>query len=109
MPVLWPSGAGGAASDTWPLEPDDALADGARVIRAPEIRLGSADASEYVALANLVNQELSNLWSAFNSHVHNAANVPTTTPITVSSNDPPPAGALSGEASDIAAHKVKAK
>lgn len=79
--------------------PGEAVAD-ARVIRGEEIRLGSASASDYVALASLVKAELDALWNAFNSHTH---------PIVVT---PAPASSPTltpGLAGGVGAGKVKAE
>lgn len=150
VPILWPTGGGGAYSDTWPLErgdevwvhfaersidewvmsdtsvvtpasirrfnlsdavatpaqssrksplPGNAVAD-ARVIRGDEIRLGSAAASDYVALASLVKRELDALWSAFNSHIH---------PLVIPEVITGPPQDITGSARGVAAGKVKAE
>ncbi len=154
VPILWPTGGGGAYSDTWPLEKGDevwvhfaersidewvmsdasvvtpasvrrfnlsdavatpaqssrksplpgaAVAD-ARVIRGDEIRLGSASASDYVALASLVKAELDALWNAFNSHTHLVQVAPPPALPTLSA---PPA--VSGVASSVSSLKVKSE
>lgn len=42
----------------------------ARVIRAPLLKLGSSAASDFVALASLVQQEIQALWTALQTHTH---------------------------------------
>lgn len=50
--------------------PAEGLDAAAMVVRATELRLGSASASDYVALASLVESELGALWTALHTHLH---------------------------------------
>ena len=78
--------------------PGDAVAEDARVIRGDEVCLGSASASDYVALASLVESELSTIWKAINGHTHTVANA-------LASPQPGPIGS----AGKVGAGKVKAE
>jgi hypothetical protein len=92
--------------------PSSAVASGARVIRGPEVRLGSANASDLVALASRVEAELNALWAAMNAHVHPGVTVGagvTSTPIVPPSPPEPPEGALAGSAGPVGATRVKAE
>lgn len=50
--------------------PADGVDDDAMVLGAPEIKLGSSAASDFVALASLVRTELDAIWTAFDGHSH---------------------------------------
>lgn len=93
--------------------PADATDDTARVIRAPELRLGSASASDYVALASLVKSELDAIWTALKTHIHQstAPGTPTGPPTLPPPlpDDDPPWPSLPGGAGEVAATKVKAE
>lgn len=87
--------------------PAEAVAEGARVIRGPEIRLGSAGADDFVALASLVRAEIDALWNAMENHVHPAG-------VLLDSTEAPVTGATgttttSGSAGNVGAGKVKAE
>lgn len=82
------------------------------VVTAPEIRLGSDSASDFVALASKVLDRLNQIKVAFDGHTHAAGTGPTNLvapsgggPVTGSTAGATPMGAIE----PVAAAKVKAK
>ena len=76
----------------------------AAVLRAPEIKLGSSLASDFIALASLVTTELDAIWTAFSghSHTHVAPLHPSGTLLTTGN----PVG---GPSASVASAKVKSE
>jgi phage baseplate assembly protein V len=82
------------------------LKSGRAVVTAPELRLGSDAAANYVALANLVDTRVAALVSAFNAHTHTVTTVGSAT--TQSGTTVAPLPQIASQAS-VAAGKVKAE
>lgn len=91
-------------------------AEGSVVVNAPEVRLGSAGASDAVALEKPTRSELDALWLALNTHVHPVVTpgagstftpVIPLTPPTIP--DPAPEGMLAGASGPVGAEKVTAE
>ena len=78
----------------------DSVDASAMVIRGAEIKMGSASASDFVALSSLVESEIAALWTAMNTHVHSG--VTSGAAITAVSG-------TAGSAGSVAATKVKAE
>jgi hypothetical protein len=73
----------------------------AMVIRGTLIKLGSASASDFIALSTLVKNELDKIWTKFNTHVHGGVTSgPSVTAVP---------GDVTGSASSVAATKVQAE
>jgi phage baseplate assembly protein V len=70
------------------------------IVDGVELRLGSDAASNFVALANLVDARLAAIRTAFNAHIHAGG--------TISGNTAVPSSLLAAQAS-VAAGKVKAE
>lgn len=73
---------------------------GAMVLRAADLRLGSATASDSVALASLVEAEINALWTAIGAHMH--AGVTVGSGVTGTATYP-------GSSGSVGASKVKAE
>jgi hypothetical protein len=78
--------------------PAAGYAENAGVLRCDDLRLGSAAASDFVALASLVLARLNAIVTAFNTHTHPTGVGPTGTPVTPM-----------GVPASVAATKVKAE
>ena len=84
----------------------DAYAAGALVVGAPEVRLGSSAAAEFVALRNLVETELNRIWTTLATHTHP---VPGVIPGGGSTTSSPALPAILDTANNTGATKVKAE
>lgn len=89
--------------------PGDAVADGARVIRGDELRLGSASASDFVALASLVESELSGISNRLNYLLGIAATSLSSGLPMVAIPPVPPLDATTYAPGAVASGKVKAE
>lgn len=83
--------------------PSDGIDGTAMVIRGPEFKMGSASASDFIALSSKVESEIAAIWLKFNTHTHAylpgpGAAAPTAVPIDIS-----------GSAGSVKSAKVKSE